>query len=154
MKSNKKHAFTLIELIIYLMIISIFLYTIHVSETAYFKFIERKQVENVVESLTYAARVSVTTSSMTTITILNNNKTMEIKFDKDNSKKIIELPEGLKFHRCNKHEYKYNIYPSMAPSLGGMIHITGQYYNYDIVFPVAIARFRLIVKRKNIPICE
>lgn len=154
MKSNRYNAFTLIEVIICLVVMSIFLIIANVSKTAYFRYIEKKEVQSIVDTLTYTARVSVTTSTRTRIILLRNNKTMVIKYNRNESKKVIELSEGLEFYKCTKHEDSYYIYKTMAPHLGGMIHIIGKYNNYDIVFPVAIARFRLVVKDKDKEICN
>lgn len=151
---KKIKGFTLVELIIILIIISIFLSITLTSREAYLKLVERKEVDSIVHFLDDALRQSANSSTSADVQILADMQTISVRFFKDSSKKIKKISNGLKFVKCSRHKLKYTLNKTMAPSLGGVFHLSGVYKDYDIIFPPVIARFRVNVKDKNSSTCR
>ncbi|WP_099950632.1 prepilin-type N-terminal cleavage/methylation domain-containing protein [Ezakiella peruensis] len=150
MRSKNKSAFTILEIIIVLIIISISFSIIFSSRDAYEAYMERREVERIKNAMADASRMAagskrtvelnVSEVDMQTLTIVCGDLKKEYKL-KGNIK--FKHPDG------EKYLLKYKIYKSMAPSDSGRFFISGEYKDYEIIFTPVIAKFRVEVKDKN-----
>ncbi len=150
MKSNKKSAFTIIEIIIVLIIISISFLIIFSSRDGYEAYMERREIERIKNAMEDASRMAagskrkvelfVSEVDMQTLYIISGDLRKEYK-----------LKGKMKFKRPDGDQYllNYKINKTMAPSYSGRFFISGEFKDYEIIFTPVIAKFRVEVKEKS-----
>lgn len=147
---DRKNGFSLIEVLIVLVIVSLSLSIAYSSKNIYYQFLERKEVDRIKDAMADSSRIVMGSRSAVTIKVSESDmKTVFI--ENKYFKKTYTLKRNLKFSEPSYGDYKlnYTIHKTMAPSKGGRFFITGEYKNYEIVFTPVVAKFRVEVKNKN-----
>lgn len=150
MRSKNKSAFTILEIIIVLIIISISFSIIFSSRDAYEAYMERREVERIKNAMADASRMAAGSKRTVHLKISEvDMKTLTIVCG--DLKKEYKLKGNIKFKQPDSDKYiiNYKIYKNMAPSDSGRFFISGEYKDYEIIFTPVIAKFRVEVKDKN-----
>lgn len=150
MRSNKKPGFTIIEIIIVLIIISISFSIIFSSRDAYEAYIERREVERIKNAMADASRMAA--GSKRKVELFVSEVDMQTLYIiSGDLKKEYKLNGNMKFKRPDGDQYllDYKINKTMAPSASGRFFISGEYKDYEIIFTPVFSRFRVEVKDKN-----
>lgn len=150
MRLKNKSAFTILEIIIVLIIISISFSIIFSSRDAYEAYMERREVERIKNAMADASRMAA--GSKRTVELNVSEVDMQtLTIVCGDLKKEYKLKGNIKFKQSDNDHYKlsYKIHRTMAPDDGGRFFISGEYKDYEIIFTPVIAKFRVEVKDKN-----
>lgn len=149
MRSNKKSAFTIIEIIIVLIIISISFLIIFSSRDGYEAYMERREVERIKNAMEDASRMAAGSKSTVDLNVSEDMQFLTIV--SGDLKKEYKLKGKMKFKQPDGDQYllNYKIKKTMAPSDSGRFFISGEFKDYEIIFTPVIAKFRVEVKEKS-----
>ena len=145
MKSDRIRAFTLIEFIIALFVISIIYGITFVSSNAYDSYLEKMEVKLFIRDIQNTRTYAMNNKLNTKISLRNSSNIYKIKYQaKEGINKA--LGRDLKFSPAGILELQFN--PRGVPSETNTITIIGKEVNYNITCNIATGKINVSVIKK------